>query len=144
VIHLPTRIAREAAPDLSRAARARLEMLEWHDRHGRNVSRTARHFGYSCPTVYRWLARDDRHRLETLEDRPSGPRRRRPTWTLAELAAVRRARRAYPRWGRTTGRAPPGGARALGLDDRAHPRAAPAHGELREPAGRRISARKRA
>jgi len=73
-------------------------MLDWHARHGGNISRTARHFGFSRPTVYRWLARYDRHRLESLEDRPSRPiRRRRPTWTLAELVAVRRLRARYPR-----------------------------------------------
>src|SRR4051812_35271724 len=68
---------RAIAPDLSRAARQRLAMLDWHAAHGRNVSRTARHFGYSRPTVYRWLARFERSRLETLEDRASAPRRRR-------------------------------------------------------------------
>ena len=94
-------IAREVAPDLSRDARARLAMLDWHRAHGANVSRTARHFGYSRPTVYRWLARFDRLRLETLEDRSSAPvRRRRPTWTLGQLGAVRELRVRYPRWGK--------------------------------------------
>ena len=60
------------APDLSRDARRRLVMLDWHRAHGENVSRTARHFGYSRPTVYRWLRRFERDRLETLEDRPLG------------------------------------------------------------------------
>lgn len=58
----------DPAPDLSRQARVRLEMLDWHRAHGGNVARTARHFGYSRPTVYRWLGRFDRSRLETLED----------------------------------------------------------------------------
>ena len=90
-----------SVPALSREAKARLDMLDWHDRHGRCVARTARHFGFSRPTLYRWLARYDRHRLESLEDRSSRPHhRRRPTWTLAELVAVRRARLAYPRWGK--------------------------------------------
>jgi transposase InsO family protein len=88
-------------PDLSRDARRRLAMLDWHRAHGGNVSRTARHFGYSRPTVYRWLARFERSRLETLEDRSSAPhRRRRPTWTIEQLAAVRAVRQAYPRWGK--------------------------------------------
>lgn len=101
LIHLPYRVAREAAPDLSREARKRLAMVDWHEAHGRNVARTARHFGYSRPTVYRWLARYDRHRLESLEDRSSAPRRRRrPTWTLRELALVRELRERYPRWGK--------------------------------------------
>ena len=94
-------IAREVAPDLSREARARLAMVDWHRAHGANVSRTARHFGFSRPTVYRWLARYDRLRLETLEDRSSAPRRRRrPTWTLGQLVAVRELRARYPRWGK--------------------------------------------
>ena len=89
------------APDLSRDARRRLVMLDWHRAHGENVSRTARHFGYSRPTVYRWLRRFERDRLETLEDRPSAPRRRRrPTWTLDQLRAVKAVRELYPRWGK--------------------------------------------
>jgi len=147
VMHLPRRMAREAAPDLSRRARSRLEMLDWHERHGRNISRTARHFGYSRPTVYRWLGRYDRHRLETLEDRPSRPaRRRRPTWTLGELAAVRRIRLAYPRWGKDKLAVllrREGLVLSVSMVGRILERLRRT-GELREPAGRRISARKRA
>jgi transposase InsO family protein len=101
-IHRPTYgPVRQAAPDLSRDARRRLAMLDWHRAHGGNVSRTARHYGYSRPTVYRWLARYDRLRLETLEDRSSAPRRRRrPTWTVDQLGAVRELRARYPRWGK--------------------------------------------
>jgi transposase InsO family protein len=91
----------DVAPDLSRDARRRLAMVDWHRAHGANVSRTARHFGYSRPTVYRWLRRYDRYRLETLEDRPSAPvRRRRATWTIEQLGAVRQIRLQYPRWGK--------------------------------------------
>ena len=66
-------VARPAAPELSRTARARLAMVDWHRAHGANVSLTARHFGVARPTVYRWLARFDRSRLETLENRSSAP-----------------------------------------------------------------------
>ena len=98
-------LARQPAPDLSRVARGRLAMVDWHRAHGANVSRTARHFGFSRPTVYRWLARYDRLRLETLEDRSSAPvRRRRPTWTLGQLGAVRELRARYPRWGKAVER----------------------------------------
>jgi putative transposase len=144
VVHLPHRMARQAAPDLSRRARARLEMLDWHARHGRNVARTARHFGFSRPTVYRWLARFDQHRLESLEDRPSRPtRRRRPAWTLAELAAVRRLRLAYPRWGKdklVVLLRREGVALSTATVGRILARLA-STGELREPPRRRISAR---
>lgn len=97
----PAPIARPAPPDLSREARVRLAMLDWHRAHGENVARTARHFGFSRPTVYRWLGRYERYRLESLEDRGSRPRRRRrPTWTPATAEAVRRLRNRYPRWGK--------------------------------------------
>ena len=94
-------LARAAPPALSRDAQRRLAMLDWHHAHGGNVSRTARHFGYARPTVYRWLGRYDRFRLETLEDHSSAPhRRRRPSWTLEQLRAVQALRETYPRWGK--------------------------------------------
>jgi putative transposase len=94
-------VARAAAPPLSPRARARLRMLDWHRAHGGNVARTARHHGFSRPTVYRWLARFDRFRLESLEDRSSRPRRlRRRTWAVAAVEAVRRLRLRYPAWGK--------------------------------------------
>jgi putative transposase len=86
---------------LSRRARARLAMLDWHRAHGANISLTARHFGVSRPTVYRWLARFDRTHPASLEDRSSRPhRRRRPSWTVDQLRAVRAVRERYPRWGK--------------------------------------------
>jgi transposase InsO family protein len=76
-------------------------MIDWHRTHGENVSLTARHFGVGRPTVYRWLDRFDRFHLESLEDRDSAPhRRRRPTWTIEQLQAVREIRLCYPRWGK--------------------------------------------
>jgi putative transposase len=146
MIGRPTRIAREAAPELSHRARARLVMLDWHRAHGTNVSRTARHFGFSRPTLYRWLARYERHRLESLEDRSSRPHhRRRPTWTLAELVAVRRVRLAYPRWGKDKLEVllrREGLVLSVSMVGRILERLR-ATGELREPPHRRISARKR-
>ena len=94
------RLLAHAPGDPSRQARARLAMLEWHAAHGHNVSLTARHFGWSRPTVYRWLARVD-GRAASLEDRTSRPTRcRRPTWTHEQLCAVRELRQRHPRWGK--------------------------------------------
>jgi transposase InsO family protein len=136
----------QGGASLTPRAKARLDLVDWHRAHGANVSRTARHFGYSRPTVYRWLARFDRARLETLEDRPSAPRRRRrPTWTVAQVEAVYELRERYPRWGKdklvvllrrsglelSTSMV----GRILGYLAR--------RGVLREPAARRISVRKR-
>jgi putative transposase len=97
------RVARQVprAPALSQLAQARLRMLDWHFRHGRCVALTADHFGFSRPTVYRWLARYDANNLATLENRSSRPRRhRRPSWTVAQIEAVRELREIYPAWGR--------------------------------------------
>jgi transposase InsO family protein len=132
---------------LSRRATARLAMLDWHRANGTNVSRTARHFGYSRPTVYRWLARYDRHRLETLEDRSSAPRRRRrPSWTIDEICAVRELRRRYPRWGKDkliVLLRRQGIVLSVSRVGRILARLVRS-GELREPRRRAISARKRA
>jgi transposase InsO family protein len=139
------RLAR-TAPTLSREAKKRLAMLDWHFAHGASVARTARHFGFSRPTVYRWLARYDRFHLETLEDRSSAPRRRRrPTWTLDELQSVRELRERYPRWGKDKlavllRRA--GIALSVSMVGRILARLRRT-GELREPPGRRISASRR-
>jgi len=89
------------APRLSQRAQARLAMLDWHFRSGRCVALTADHFGFSRPTVYRWLARYEALRLDTLEDRSSAPRhRRRSSWTAAHAEAVRELRERYPCWGK--------------------------------------------
>jgi transposase InsO family protein len=137
---------RQLAPDLSRTARMRLAMVDWHRAHGGNVSLTARRFGVSRPTVYRWLVRFDRFRLESLENRSSRPARcRRPTWTLAQLVAVRDLRRRYPRWGKdklVVLLARSGLRLSASMVGRILGRLRRS-GELREPVGRRISARRR-
>ena len=137
---------RAVAPELSRDARRRLEMVDWHRAHGGNVSLTGRHFGYSRPTVYRWLRRYDRTRLETLEDRPSAPRRRRrPTWTVDQLRAVRSIRETYPRWGKDKLRVllrRVGIVLSVSMVGRILARLRRT-GELHEPAGRRMSIRQR-
>jgi len=131
---------------VSRLARARLAMLDWHQAHGANVSLTARHFGVSRPTVYRWLGRFDRSHPETLESRPPVPRRRRrPTWTVEQLRAVRALRQRYPRWGKDKLAVllrRDGVSLSVSMVGRILARLHRT-GELGEPAWRRISARKR-
>lgn len=140
------RLAHRPPVSVSRRARARLAMIDWHRAHGANVSLTARRFGVSRPTVYRWLERFDRSHPETCEDRSSAPRRRRrPTWTIDQLRAVKRIRETYPRWGKDKlaillRRA--GVALSVSMVGRILARLRRT-GELREPASRRISVRKR-
>jgi transposase InsO family protein len=88
-----------AAPALSREATQRLKILEYARTH--SVAATCRHFGIARSTYYRWQRRYDPPHLSVLENRSSAPRRRRrPTWTAAQAAAVLAARERYPRWGK--------------------------------------------
>ena len=87
------------APQLRRAAKLRLQMMDYRRHH--SVSATARHFGFARTTVYRWQRRYDPTNLISLENRSFRPRRvRARTWTEAQVAAVRAARAAQPRWGK--------------------------------------------
>jgi transposase InsO family protein len=120
--------------------------LEWHAAHGANVALTCRHFAIARSTFYRWQARYDRNRLASLEDRPSIPlRRRRPSWTVDQLAAVRTLRERYPRWGKdklVVLLRRDGIVLSTSMVGRILTRLART-GELREPRWSRISARKR-
>ena len=89
------------AVPLSRQAQQRRRVLEWHAAHGQSVSVTCRRFGISRPTFYRWQARYDPRRPQSLENRSCRPRRvRQPSWQPAHLAAVGALRSQYPRWGK--------------------------------------------
>jgi transposase InsO family protein len=95
------RLGRLNLHSLSREAKARLRWIEWHARNGSNVSLTCRRFHVSRSTLYRWLKRYETHNLASLEGRPSRPKRvRRPSWTTAEVLAVKGLREQYPVWGK--------------------------------------------
>ena len=88
---------------LSREARLRLRWMAYYLAHGRNARKTYEHFGISSATFYRWWHRYDPRRLQSLEDdrRTRRPRRVRLPQTPPDLvAAIRRVREAYPRWGK--------------------------------------------
>lgn len=88
-----------AAPALSREAKKRLTWFTYAQSH--SVSQTCRHFGIARSLFYYRLPRYQPDRLATLEPRSSRPTRvRQRQWTAAHAAAVRRAREAYPRWGK--------------------------------------------
>ena len=86
---------------LSRNARARLQVIRWHEDHGGNVTRTADHFGFSRPTIHAWLRRHKRAGPKGLEDRSHRPQNvRRPTWSTELEKSVLQLREQYPRWGK--------------------------------------------
>lgn len=95
------RVARHPAPTLSEEARKRLGWIEYSQAHGENVSLTCLHCGISRPTLYRWLSRYDPTDLRSLESRKTVPKKRkRPTWSLEDVLAVKEIREQYPCWGK--------------------------------------------
>ncbi len=95
------RVAMHPPPDLSREAKKRLKWFEYYGAHGQNASLTCRYFGISRPTFYRWRRRYDPRDLRSLEDCSSVPRRRRrPSWSIEDVVAVREMREQYPCWGK--------------------------------------------
>lgn len=93
------RVAKNPPPTPSPEAKRRLKWIEYYEAHDHNVSLTCRHFDISRPTLYRWLSRYDRHDLRSLENRKTLPKkRRRPTWSLEVVVAVREMRE--PCWGK--------------------------------------------
>ncbi len=131
--------------ELSAPERERLRGLTlW--RETRNVGVVCRTFGISRATLYRWAQRFDPHDPTSLRAQSRRPRhRRQPTWTPAQLEAVRQLREQYPRWGKAK--------LAVLLQRTGHRLSASSvgrmlrwlktRGRLAEPRRRAISARKR-
>ena len=95
------KLAKKPACILSKQAKARLKWFDYYEKHQHNASFTCHHFGISRQTFYRWKRRYNPKNLSSLEDHPCYPkRRRRRSWTLEQVEAVRQAREEYPRWGK--------------------------------------------
>ena len=63
--------------ELSRAARPRLQWIDFYLSDRRNAALTCRHFAISRQTFYRWWRRYDPLDLSSLGDRSHRPHRRR-------------------------------------------------------------------
>jgi transposase InsO family protein len=86
---------------LSRAASARLEWMIWYERNGRDASFTARHYGVSPKTFWKWRKRFNEMDLSTLEERSRVPLNRRTrTITQQEEVRIVDLRREHLRWGK--------------------------------------------
>jgi putative transposase len=86
--------------NLSAAAKRRLKWVIYYET-CKDARATCRHFDISPQTFYRWKARYDPRRLESLESRSSRPYTVRKPTTPPELeTAVLTLRRQYPRWGK--------------------------------------------
>lgn len=85
--------------EISREAKVRLKFLEFFKDH--SVSLTSRHFGISRSTVYRWKRRYNPKNLQSLEDRPKTPKRKKtPQWGYELKERVKALREEYPFWGK--------------------------------------------
>ena len=103
VIPRGTTLVRLIGPTLSRAARQRLQWMDFYAHHGHNARLTCRHFGISPDTFYRWRRRYQPRRLESLEDdrRTRRPRRVRQPQTPPEVVTrIQVLREEFPRWGK--------------------------------------------
>src|SRR3989338_857375 len=81
-LNIPRSLQQHPPPTLSRAAKQRLQVLDWYRVHGENARLTCRHFGISPDTFYRWKRRYNPKALTTLESRSHRPHHlRQPTWS---------------------------------------------------------------
>jgi transposase len=86
---------------LSRAARERLEWIIFWEKNHKDVSLTARHFGISRKTCYKWMNRFDKDFVRGLEDESRTPRRRRTRqYTARQYERVVVLRRQHLRYGK--------------------------------------------
>jgi putative transposase len=86
---------------LSRAARGRLEWIIFWEKNHKDVSLTARHFGISRKTFYKWMNRFDKEFVRGLEDESRTPRRRRTRqYTPRQYERVVLLRRSHLRYGK--------------------------------------------
>lgn len=84
---------------LSKRARQRLKVLDWHQSHGQNLSLTSRRFGIERLTLRRWIKRVKQCGPVGLNDRSHRPKRlRQPTTPWETVIRVVKLRRQYPTW----------------------------------------------
>lgn len=86
-----TRTLERIPPPLSPVAKHRLHWVDFSDKHG--VAMAAEAAATSERSIKRWRASVKKHGIAGLEPRSRAPKRRRgPTWTPAQLEAVRALR----------------------------------------------------
>lgn len=94
-------IARSAlkTEGLTEKAKQRLKILDWRQKHGANLSLTARRFGLQRLTLRRWIKKVKQSGPVGLNDRSHRPQRlRQPTTPGETVMAVVKLRRQYPAW----------------------------------------------
>lgn len=84
---------------LTKAAKLRLQWLDYYHTHGSNAALTSRHFGISKSCFFKWKARYDRLGLPGLIDQLKRPKvSRRPTTPRPVIDAIKQLRKANPEY----------------------------------------------
>jgi len=73
----------------------------WYERHDKDASRTARHYGISGKTFWKWHGRFDERNFATLEEKSRSPLRKRArTMSEQEECRIVALRKEHLRWGK--------------------------------------------
>ena len=87
------------AEHLTERARHKLKVLDWHRKHGENVSLTARRFGYARKTIHAWIREYRQKGPLGLNERSKAPKKRPVPQTSSEaVMQICRVRKQYPAW----------------------------------------------
>ena len=91
---------------LSDKAKQRSKWIDWYYAHGKNKRLTARHFGLSPNTIYKWLRRSQGKNLKSYESYSTKLRRYRtsllPTSTIQLINELRQKDMALSKYKLTT------------------------------------------
>jgi len=84
---------------LTERAKYKIKILDWHRSHGNNNSLTARHFGISRMTLYRWIKRLKQYGITGLNEESRKPKQlRQPTTSWNMVIKIGQLRKQYPVW----------------------------------------------
>lgn len=84
---------------ITEKVKQRLKILDWHQKHGGNLSLTARRFGIQRLTLRRWVKKVKQSGPVGLNDRSHRPRQvRQPTTPWETVMATVKLRQQYPAW----------------------------------------------
>jgi len=84
---------------LTERAKYKIKILDWHRSHGNNNSLTARHFGISRMTLYRWIKRLKQYGITGLNEESRKPKQlRQPTTSWNTVIKIVQLRKQYPVW----------------------------------------------
>lgn len=84
---------------LTEDARKRLKMLDWHRNHSKNVSLTARRFGFTRKTVRKWQKKFNRLGILGLNEQSRRPKNiRKPVTSWQVISETVNLKKQYPAW----------------------------------------------